>query len=94
MMLTYKSYFNIAQTYLFELISRKESSVNTRLGADHNQIIMPPISKDCSNTFLDRSFIYAVPCQWNKLSEYIIKSNFYSFRKSIKTMLFIQQYGC
>ena len=27
-------------------------SVNTRLGADHHQLIMPPISKDCSNTFL------------------------------------------
>ena len=51
-MLTYKSYYNIAQTYLCELISRRESSVNTRLGADHHQLIMPPISKDCSNTFL------------------------------------------
>ena len=58
LMLTYKSYYNIAPTYLCELISRRESSVNTRLGADHHQIIMPPISKDCSNTFLERSFIY------------------------------------
>ena len=33
-----------------ELISRRESSVNTRLGADHHQLIMPPISKDCLNT--------------------------------------------
>ena len=52
MMLTYKSYYNIAPTYLCELISRRESSVNTRLRADHHQLIMPPISKDCSNTFL------------------------------------------
>ena len=59
LMLTYKSYYNIAPTYLCELISRRESSVNTRLGADHHQLIMPPISKDCSNTFLERSFIYA-----------------------------------
>ena len=44
-------------------------SVNTRLGADHHQLIMPPISKDCLNTFLERSFSYAVPCEWNKLSE-------------------------
>ena len=44
LMLTYKSYFNIAPTYLCELISRRESSVNTRLGADHHQLIMPPIS--------------------------------------------------
>ena len=70
-MLTYKSYYNIAPTYLCELISRRESSVNTRLGADHHQLIMPPISKDCSNTFLERSFIYAALCEWNKLSECI-----------------------
>ena len=51
-MLKYKSYYNIVPTYLCELISRRESSVNTQLGADHHQLIMPPISKDCSNTFL------------------------------------------
>ena len=93
-MLTYKSYYNIAPTYLCELISRRESPVNTRLGADHHQLIMPPISKDCSNTFLERSFIYAAPCEWNKLSECIRTSIFDSLRKSVKTMLFTQQYGC
>ena len=55
------------------LFSSKESSVNTRLGADHHQLIMPPISKDYSNSFLERSFIYAFQCEWNKLGEYIIK---------------------
>ena len=50
--------------------------------------------KDCSNTFLERSFIYAAPCEWNKLSECIRTSTFDSFRKSVKTMLFTQQYGC
>ena len=86
-------YYYIAPTYLCELISRRESSVNTRLGSDQHQLIMPPISKDCSNTFLDRSFIYAAPCEWNKLSECIRTSSFDSFRKSVKTMLFTQQYG-
>ena len=84
LMLTYKSYYNIAPTYLCELISRRESSVNTRLGADHHQLSMPPISKDCSNTFLERSFIYAAPCEWNKLNECIRTSTFDSFRKSVK----------
>ena len=64
------------------------------LGADHHQLSMPPISKDCSNTFLERSFIYAAPCEWNKLSECIRTSTFDSFKKSVKTMLFTQQYGC
>ena len=94
LMLTYKSYYNIAPTYLCELISRRESYVNTQLGADHHQLIMPPISKDCSNTFLERSFFYADPCEWKKLSECILMSTFDSFRKSVKTMLFTQQYGC
>ena len=71
-------------TYLCELISRRESSVNTRLGSDQHQPIMPPISKDCSNTFLERSFIYAAPCEWNKLSECIRTLTFHSFRKSVK----------
>ena len=45
--------------------------MNTGLGTDHHQLIMPPLSKHCSNTFLERSFIYAAPCEWNKLSEHI-----------------------
>ena len=89
LMLTYKSYYNIAPTYLCELISRRESSVNTRFGSDQHQLIMPPISKDCSNTFLKRLFIYAAPCEWNKLSECIRTSTFDSFRKSVKTVLMV-----
>ena len=87
-MFTYQSYYNIAPTYLCELISRRNSSVNTRLAADHHQLIMPPISKECSNTFLERSFIYAAPCEWNKLSAYTRPSNLYCFRKNVKTVLF------
>ena len=86
LLLTYKLYYTNAPTYLCEMISRRESSVNTRLGADHHQIIMPPISKDCSNTFLERSFIYSAPCEWNKLSECIRAYNFDSFRKTVNTM--------
>ena len=44
--ITYKI---IRLTYISNaLISRKESSMNTRLGPDHHQPIMPPISKDFS----------------------------------------------
>ena len=32
---------------------------------------MPSIREDYSNPFLDRSFSYAAPCEWNKLSELI-----------------------
>ena len=75
-MLTYKSYYDMAPPYLCELINKKEIHVNTGLATDHQQLIMPPISKDCSNTFLERSFIYAAPCEWNKLSEHTRTSNF------------------
>ena len=78
----------MAPPYLCELITKKGSHVNTRLGTDHHQLIMPLNSKDCSNTFLERSFIYAAPCEWNKLSEHSRTSNFDCFRKSVKTMLF------
>ena len=64
------------------LINKKECSLNTRLGTDHHQLIMPPINKDCSNTFFERSFNYAAPCEWNKLSEHIRTSNFDCFRKN------------
>ena len=37
-MLTYKSYYNMAPPYLCELINKKESHVNTRLGTDHHQV--------------------------------------------------------
>ena len=59
---------------------------------DYHQLIMPSIIKDCSNTFLECSFIYATP--WNKLSESIQLPKFDSFRKSVKTRLFTQQCVC
>ena len=68
-MLTYKSYYNIAPFYFCKLITRKESFVNTRLVTDQHQLIMPPISKDRSNTFLGSSFIYAAPCEWTEKSD-------------------------
>ena len=73
---------------------QERESCDTRLETDHHQLIIPPISKDCSNNFLERSFIYAVPCEWNKLGEHIRTSNLDCFKKSVKTMLFTQQYGC
>ena len=66
LMFTYISYYNIASYYLCELISRKEGYMNTCLGTDHHQLLMPPISKYSSDILIERSFIYAAPCEWNK----------------------------
>ena len=57
LMLTYKSYYNMAPPYLCELINKKESC--EYLGTDHHQLIMPPISKDCSNTFHSFMLLHA-----------------------------------
>ena len=55
-MLIYKSYYNIAPSYLCELISRKESYVNIRLGTDHHQLIMPSIAMIVETPFLNKLF--------------------------------------
>ena len=65
-------------------MNKKECHLNTRLGTDHHQLIMLPISMDCSSTFLERSFIYAAPMEWTKLSKHIRTSNFDCFRESVK----------
>ena len=38
-MLTYKLYYNIAQSYSCELMKKKESHVITRFGDDHRQFV-------------------------------------------------------
>ena len=53
-----------------------------------------PLSKDCSNTFLERSFLFSATSEWNSLDESIRKSDFNMFKKSVKTKLFVQCYEC
>ena len=55
-MRTYKSYYKFAPSYLCECINKQKSYVNTRLGTDHRQLIMPPINKDSSGTFQNIQF--------------------------------------
>ena len=45
--------------------------LNIRMEPDHHQLIMPPTSKNGSNTFLERSIMYTAQYEWNKLSEHI-----------------------
>ena len=52
----------------------------------------PTISRDCSNTFLERPFLYAAPHEWNSLQRGVRVSEFNAFKKVIKTVLFIQGY--
>ena len=51
-MLTYKSYYNISPTYLCELISRRESSVNTRLGPIITNLLCHQLERIVQKLFL------------------------------------------
>ena len=76
-------------TYLRELVIKKNKSANTRLADDSLLPVMRPISKGSSDTFFERSFIYAAPTEWNKLDGRIRKiTNFDSFKREIKQLYF------
>ena len=90
LILTYKSFVDLsAPLYLRDLVKKKNKSANTRLADDSLLLVVPPISKGSSNTFFERSFIYAAPTEWNKLDGRIRKiTNFDSFKREINTTLF------
>ena len=81
------TFYGNAPPYLCSLVVKKESVVSTRSSQDRS-----PISKDCSNTFLERSFLYSAPHEWNNLEKGVRVSEFNVFMKAIKTVLFMQCY--
>ena len=61
--------------------------------ADDSLLLVPPNSKGRSNKFFERSFIDAAPTEWNKLDGRIRKiTNFDSFKREIKTTLFLSYF--
>ena len=52
----------------------------------------PPINMDCSNTFFERSFLYAAPHEWNSLERGVRVCEFNASKKAMKSILFIQCY--
>ena len=71
----------------------KDYLKNARSCTDHYLPCTPHLSKDCSNTFLERSFSSATR-EWNSLDENIIEADFNMFKKSVKTEHFVQCYEC
>ena len=94
LILTYTSFVDLsAPLYLRELVKKKNKSANTRLADDSLLLVVPPISKGSSNTFFERSFIYAAPTEWNKLDGRIRKiTNFDSFKREIKATVFLSYF--
>ena len=67
-------------------------SVRTRRAEDCYLLSVPPVSKSCANNFFERSFMYAAPTLWNKLSPDIIIVDFVRFKSSIKTELYLKYF--
>ena len=79
--------------YLSELVKKKSSSTNTRSANDDLLLVIPPLSRNCSNTFLERSFNFAAPTEWNRLDKRIRSiSNLNTFKSEIKTILFLNYF--
>ena len=61
---TFKAFIDrSAPLYLCELIEQQKSSTNTctRLANDAFLLKLPPPSRNCSDSFIDRSFTYGAP---------------------------------
>ena len=85
-----------APMYLCELIDQQTSSTNTRtrLANDAFLLKLPPPSRNCSDTFFERSFTYGAPYEWNKLDERVRRlSNLNMFKSEIKTVLFLRYFN-
>ena len=67
LILTHKALYAHAPPYLCLLVVKKESVVSTRSSQDGYLLCKLPTSRDCSNTFLEHSFLYAAPHEWNSL---------------------------
>ena len=80
-----------APLFLCELIEQQKSTTNTRLAGDAFLLKLPPHSRNCADTFFERSFLYGAPYEWNKLDERVRRlTDFNMFKSEIKTLLFLR----
>ena len=94
MLLTHKAVNNTAPEYLCDLIrfNVKSTTIRTRASFDPCLLYVPPISKMCANSFLDRSFMYAAPTLWNALDLDIRLLPFHAFKIRVKTHLYLKYF--
>ena len=94
LILTFKAFVDhTAPMYLSELVKKKSSSTNTRSANDDLLLVIPPLSRNCSNTFFERSFNFAAPTEWNRIDKRIRRiSNLNTFKSEIKTILFLNYF--
>ena len=94
LILTYKAVTGVAPAYLCEIIelTNKSTTVRTREAADPLLLRIPPLSKLCSNTYFERSFMYAAPTLWNDLDIDIRMLPFSLFKSRVKTLLYLKYF--
>ena len=95
LILTFKAFIDrTAPLYLCEQIEQQSSSTNMRLANDVFLLKPPPPSRNCSDTFFERSFTYGALYEWNKLDERVRRlSNFNMFKPEIKTVPFLRYFN-
>ena len=70
----------------------KSTAIRTRASFDPCLLCVTPISKTCANSFFDRSFVYAAPTLWNALDLDIRLLPSDTFKKSVKTHLYLKYF--
>ena len=94
LLLTHKPVNNTAPEYLCDLIrlNVRSTTIRTRASFDPCLLCVIPISKTCANSFFDRSFVYAAPTLRNALDLDIRLLPFDTFKKSVKTHLYLKYF--
>ena len=89
---TFKAFIDrTVPLYLCELI--EQQNTKTLLAGDAFLLKLPPPSRNCADTFYERSFLYGAPYEWNKLDERVRRlTDFYMFKSEIKTLLFLRYF--
>ena len=94
LLLTHKAVNNTAPEYLCDLIrlNVKSTTIRTRASFDPCLLCVPPISKTWANSFFEIYFVNAAPTLWNALDLDIRLLPFDTFKKSVKTHLYLKYF--
>ena len=89
--LVYKAVNGQAPVYISELISKKPEPVRHIRNYDNLKLVVPR----CRNSYGERSFRVLGPKLWNSLP-YSLRNqcSLYSFKRKLKTFLFMNFYNC
>ena len=88
--LTFNAFIDrTAPLYLCELI-KQQKTTNTRLAGGAFLLKLPPPSRNCADTFFERSFLCGASYEWGRLDERVRRlTDFNMFKSEIKTLLFL-----